>query len=134
MSESPGAAGQSDKGLRRTRERTPLQHALIWVCLAAVSYGLTLTVISDTFFWFAIPGLLGLLTAVMLALHVVLNRSPENDSKDLVKRYAAVLLVAVVMVAGPMAVDVRYLYPFVGIGMMTFIVATKTLFDRRRAA
>ncbi|MEU8797418.1 hypothetical protein [Spirillospora sp. NPDC048819] len=135
MSESSAAAGQTDKRRRKARrERTPLQRALIWVFIVLVSYGLTLTVISDTFFWFAIPGLLGLLTAVMLAMHAVFRRSPEDDFKVLLKRYAAVVPVAVAMVAVPMMVDVRYLYPLVGTGMMTFIVATKTLLDRRRVA
>ncbi|TDC51557.1 hypothetical protein E1281_20245 [Actinomadura sp. KC345] len=134
MSDSSAGAGRTGER-RARRRRTPAQQALIWGLIAVTSYGLTLSVISDTFFWFAIPGMLGLLTAVIIATHAVLNRPPGNgDLRVLLKRYAVIVLVCVVMVAVPLLVDVRYLYPFVGIGMMTLVVGGKILAEQRRAA
>ncbi|TDC85877.1 hypothetical protein [Actinomadura sp. 7K507] len=109
--------------------------ALVCAAIAVVSYGFTLTVISDTFFWFAIPGVLGLLTAVIIATHAVLNRPPGKDAPRVqLTRYAVIVLVSVALVAVPLLADVRYLYPFVGIGMMTFLVASRLLIEQRRGA
>ncbi|TDC69156.1 hypothetical protein E1200_09495 [Actinomadura sp. GC306] len=98
-----------------------------------VSYGLTLTLISDTFFWFAIPGMLGLLTVVMIATQAVLGRAPGNDDlRGLLKRYAAIVLVSAVLVAVPLIVDVRFAYPLMGVGMMAFVVAGKVMLEQKR--
>ncbi|TDE35502.1 hypothetical protein [Actinomadura sp. 6K520] len=127
MSNPSAAAGRTGK--RRSAARA----AVIWGVTGLVSYGLTLTLISDTFFWFAIPGVLGLLTVVIIATHAVLNRSPGNDDlRVLMKRYAAIVLVSAVLVAVPLVVDVRYAYPLMGVGMMAFLVAGKTLVEQRR--
>ncbi|MBB4777720.1 hypothetical protein [Actinomadura livida] len=100
-----------------------------------VSYGLTLTLVSDTFFWFAIPGVLGLLTVVIVATQAVLTRAPgSGDLRVLLKRYAMIVLVSAVLVAVPLVVDVRYAYPLIGVGMMAFLVAGKLLVEQRRSA
>ncbi|MEV0661232.1 hypothetical protein ACIBI3_09265 [Actinomadura luteofluorescens] len=108
----------------------------------AISYGLVLPVLSDTFFWLAIPGMLGLACVVILALHVLLEgpfrgavpyatdgtdrRGPVRyHYKVLIGRYLLLVAVGVPMVAVPLAVDVRYLYPFVGTGLVALLLGTR---------
>lgn len=108
----------------------------------ALSYGLVLAVLSDSFFWVAIPGMVGLATVVLMALHVVLEgpfrravpyatdgtdrQGPvKYHYKILVGRYLLVVVVSVPMVAVPLAVDVRYLYPFVGTGLVALLLGTR---------
>ena len=108
----------------------------------AISYGLVLALLSDGFFWLAIPGMLGLATVVLLALHVLLEgpfgaavpyatdgtdrEGPvKHHYKILIGRYLLVAVVSVAMVAVPLAVDVDYLYPFVGTGMVALLLGTR---------
>ncbi|WP_396454985.1 hypothetical protein [Actinomadura sp.] len=124
---SPGKTG--------AKERGPLRKVAVLAGGFVVSYALVLTIISDTFFWFAIPGMLGLATVVALVVHAVMSRSPGNDDmKVQAKRFAMIALVAVVMVAVPLVVDVRYLYPFVGVGIMTFVLGGRVWIEQKRRA
>jgi hypothetical protein len=108
----------------------------------AVSYGLVLTVISDTFFWFAIPGMLGLLTVVLLALHLFLYRpfggaAPyATDGTDrqgpvkyhykvLGRRYLLIVVLAAAMVVLPLVLGVRYLGPFIAVGLIALSLGTR---------
>ncbi|TDB92962.1 hypothetical protein [Actinomadura sp. 7K534] len=124
----PSAAGRTGTG-RRSAARS----VGIWGVVGLGSYGLTLTLVSDTFFWFAIPGMLGLLTVVVIATQAVLTRAPgSGDLRVLLKRYAAIVLVSAVLVAVPLVVDVRYAYPLIGVGMLAFLVGGKVLVEQRR--
>ncbi len=107
-----------------------------------MSYGLVLTVISDTFFWFAIPGMLGLLTVVLLALHLFLYRpfsgaapfaTDGTDRRGPVKyhykvlgrRYLLIVVFAVAMVVLPLVLGVRYLNPFIAVGLLALSLGTR---------
>jgi len=108
----------------------------------AVSYGLVLTVLSDTFFWFAIPGMLGLAIVVLLGTQMLLFRPfggtvPfATDGTDrrgpvkyhyrvLVLRYLLVAVPAIALVVLPLVLGVRYLGPFIAVGLLALLLGTK---------
>ncbi|MEU8121166.1 hypothetical protein AB0C21_20855 [Spirillospora sp. NPDC049024] len=108
----------------------------------AVSFVLLLAVRSDTFYWVAVLGMLGLAIVVLLALQLALYRpfgGPvpyATDGTDrqgpvkyhykvLVRRYLLVMAVAAVLVAVPLAVGVGYLGPFLGAGLISLGMGTR---------
>ncbi|GGQ02723.1 hypothetical protein BKA00_004370 [Actinomadura coerulea] len=108
----------------------------------AISYGLVLPALGDRFWWLGIPGMVGLACVVLIALNVLLEgpfrgavpyatdgtdrRGPvRHHCKVLVGRYLLLVAVGVPMVVVPLAVDVRYLYPFVGTGLMALLLGTR---------
>lgn len=121
---------------------TPRKAALLAVGFA-VSYGLVLSIISDTFFWFAIPGMLGLATVVLLSVQLVLRRPfggggvPfATDGSDrqgpvkhhyvvLVRRYLLIVVPGVTMVVLPLVLGIGYLNPFIGVGLLMLVLGTR---------
>ncbi|SNR28375.1 hypothetical protein [Actinomadura mexicana] len=149
MQEPSGAPGDPDgerpPGGRAATDTGP-RGGLWWAAWLvpgyAISYGLVLAVLSDSLFWIAIPGMVGLATVVLLALHVLLEgpfrgavpyatdgtdrRGPvKHHYKVLIGRYLVLVVAGVSMVAVPLAVDVRYLYPFVGTGGVALLLGTR---------
>ncbi|MEU8347394.1 hypothetical protein AB0C74_37325 [Spirillospora sp. NPDC048832] len=144
MTEPSVAADRTDDD-RRTAGggRGPLRRAALLGIGFAVSYGLVLTILSDTFFWFAIPGMLGLVTVVLLAVHLLLHRpfggavrfaADGTDRRGPVKYHYRVLLgryLLLIVVPGvamtvlPLVLGLRYLGPFVAVGLMTFSLGTR---------
>ncbi|GAA2296490.1 hypothetical protein GCM10010402_63710 [Actinomadura luteofluorescens] len=135
----PGGTGEEP----RSHDRRDRARRAAWLAAGfAVSYGLVLTVVSDTFFWVAIPGMLGLGTVVLLALQLLLHspfggavpyatdgtdrRGPVRyHYKVLVRRYLLLVAVGAAMVAVPLVADVRFLYPFVGAGLVALPLGTR---------
>ncbi|XRQ05153.1 hypothetical protein ACN3XK_52655 [Actinomadura welshii] len=133
---SKPSASRTDRRRRPARrERTPLERAGWWAVAAAASYGLMLTVASDTFFWFAIPGFLGLTAVVWVAMSAVLRKVPWNDDvMGLVKRYCLIFVLGAALIAVPWVTDLPHLYPFMGIGMLVLFTGPKILADQKRDA
>ncbi|MFG2016605.1 hypothetical protein [Actinomadura geliboluensis] len=141
MAEPSVAAGQADGA--GGGGRGPLRRAALLGGGFAVSYGLVLTVLSDTFFWFAIPGMLGLVTVVLLAMHLLLYRpfggavpfAADGTDREgpvkyhyriLVGRYLLLIAVpGIAMIALPLALGLRYLGPFIAVGMMALLLGTR---------
>ncbi|TDD68851.1 hypothetical protein E1293_36460 [Actinomadura darangshiensis] len=144
MPEPSVAPGRTD-GEPRTGtggRGTPRKAALL-AAVFAVSYGLVLSIYSDTFFWFAIPGLLGLVTVVLLAVHLVLRRPfggggvPfATDGSDrqgpvkhhytvLTRRYLLIVVPGVAMTVLPLLLGIGYLNPFIGVGLMLLSLGTR---------
>jgi hypothetical protein len=139
MAEPSVAHGES----RTAGGRGPLRRAALLVVGFAVSYGLVLSILSDTFFWFAIPGMLGLVTVVILALQMLLYRSfggavrYATDGTDrrgpvkyhytvLVRRCLLIAVSGIAMVVLPLVLGgVRYLGPFIAVGMLALLLGTK---------
>jgi hypothetical protein len=125
--------------------RSPLRRGALVALVALICYGLTLSLLSDSWFLLAIPGFLGLVVLVVLAVHRALNTplkagpvaTPASpvDGRGVVrshyvvllKRYAVLVVTAVAAVAVPLVIDIAYLYPMVGIGIATFKVGTYTV-------
>ncbi|QKW38814.1 hypothetical protein HUT06_36320 [Actinomadura sp. NAK00032] len=123
--------------------RGPLRRVAVLGVGFAVSYGLVLTILSETFFWFAIPGMLGLVTVVLLAVHLLLYRSFSGavpfatDGTDrqgpvkyhyriLVRRYLLLIVVpGIAMTVLPLALGLRYLGPFIAVGLMMLSLGTR---------
>ncbi|NDU72333.1 hypothetical protein GWI34_06800 [Actinomadura sp. DSM 109109] len=145
-SAAPGGTGEEPRpGGPSASEAGPRGRAwwAAWlVPCFAVSYGLVLLVLSDTYFWFAIPGMVGIATVVILALNVLLHgpfggavpyatdgtdrRGPvKHHYKVLIRRYLTLVAAGGAMVAVPLAADVRFLYPLVGTGMVALLLGTR---------
>lgn len=134
-SAAAGRAGTSDGGnggRPAGRPRSTARQAAVWAVVGAVSYGLTLSLLSDTFFWFAIPGVLGLLVTVLVATNAFLGGA--DGRKDLAARYGGILLASAALVAVPILADVPYLYPLVGVGMMAVLGGGRLLIEQWRGA
>lgn len=116
-------------------ERGALRRVGLLGIAFVVSYGLVLTVLSDTFFWFAIPGMLGLATVVLLATQMMLYRPfgrgvPfATDGTDrrapvkyhyrvLVLRFLLIAVPAIALVVLPLVLGARYLGPFIAVGLL----------------
>lgn len=123
-------AGDGDRPA--VRSRSTARQAAVWAVVGAVSYGLTLSLLSDTFFWFAIPGVLGLLVTVLVATNAFLGGA--DGRKDLAARYGGILLASAALVAVPILADVPYLYPLVGVGMMAVLGGGRLLIEQWRGA
>ncbi|WP_433464223.1 hypothetical protein [Spirillospora sp. CA-128828] len=142
MTEPSIAPGRTGGDPRTGGERGPLRRAALPAGSFVVSYGLALTLLSDTFFWFAIPGMLGLVTVTIITLQSHFYRSFRRavpfatDGSNrrrpvryhysvLVLRYLLAVLVGATLVAVPLAVKVKFLYPFVGVGIVTVAFGTR---------
>jgi hypothetical protein len=145
----PSVAPDKTGGEPRTGDggRDRLRRVALLVGGFVFSYGLVLTILSDVFFWFAIPGLLGLATVVLVTLHLYLHRSFRRavpyatDGTDrqgpvkhhysvLTRRYLLVVLVGAVLAAVPLLVQVKVFYPFIGVGIVTLGQGTRFWLDQ----
>lgn len=123
----------------------------LYLALAfVVCYGLLLTVATDSLYLLAVPGILGFVVVAFVATDSVQNRPVEPgdlplagsnlDHRAVVKRhyqtvyrrYAVLAATGVVCVVGALLIQVGYVAPFIGIGLLTFIVATRTWLDQLR--
>ncbi len=127
-------------------QRRPVRRALVLI----VSYGLILTLLSDAFFFLAIPGMFGLLFAAYgIALSVmhksfVASEVPYRvDGTErsgvvkyhrtaVLKRYAVLILVSVALPLVPLVAPVTVLYPLIGFGLALAAAATQCLIDQLR--
>ncbi|WP_141581626.1 hypothetical protein [Actinomadura sp. WMMA1423] len=148
-SAAPGGTGDFG-GEPRTEGRPPveggrqarLRRATCLTAGFAVSYVLLLAIRSDTFFWIAIPGMLGLAIVVLLALQTLLygpfggavphatdgtdRRGPvKYHYKVLVRRYLLVMATGAVMLVVPAVVGIGYLGPFLGAGLIALPMGTR---------
>jgi len=127
--------------------KSPRRRAPLWALVAIVSYGLTLSILSDTFFLLAMPGMLGLAIVVIMAVQAVQHRSFGADApyatdgtdcrgvvryhySTLLKRYAATGVSAAALGAVPLLADIAYLYPLLGVGILGIVIGTYTLLDQ----
>jgi hypothetical protein len=145
-SAAPGGTGGEPRADGRAPadgdRRDRMRRAAYLAAGFAVSYVLLLAVRSDTFYWAAILGMLGLAIVVLLALQMALYRpfgGPvpyATDGTDrqgpvkyhykvLVRRYLLVMAVAAAMVAVPLVAGVGHLGPFLGAGLVSLLMGTR---------
>lgn len=133
-----------------TGRAVPLRREALWALAAAVSYGLTLFVGSEELVLLAIPGMLGLVVLEVLAVQYVLRRPARGsqapyatDGTDrkgpvtylyaaLLKRYALLVVISLVIMAVPLVTRATYLIPLMGVGLLGIVLATVCWFDQLR--
>lgn len=147
MAGSYGAAvtRTTDTTARRAKPfRSRWNGNAVLAVVGVASYALTLTIASDTFFLLAVPGMLGLTTVVIVAVYHTQRRPlPDVDVPAdgarlgpvvrrhrmlLLRRYAAHVALAVVLCGVPFLVEVRVLYPLVGVGVLIAKIVHYVLF------
>lgn len=106
-----------------------MRRAAWWSAGAAGAYALTLTVASDTFYFLAFPGVLGLVVLVVIAVGSVLRAPlPGGPARRryavLVQRYGVVAGVSVVCMVLPLMASVSFLHPLAGVGVMGLMIGT----------
>ncbi|HYH33061.1 MAG TPA: hypothetical protein VD903_22040 [Pseudonocardia sp.] len=118
------------------------RRAAWWSVSAVGAYALTLTLASDSIYFLAFPGLIGLAVVVIVGVGAVLRRSfgaavpYPTDGSDrrgavrhhytvLVRRYAVVAGTSVVCTGLPLVASVWFLYPLVGAGMIGLVAGTR---------
>lgn len=122
----------------------------LWVSAAAVCYGLTLAVLTDSFVIVAIPGLIGLVTLGSMAGLWLMYRplgdsSPPyaTDGSDhrgavqhhrsvLLKRYATLVIVCIALAASLPVTKSDYLIPLAPLAVMSLLMGTRYWLEQVR--
>lgn len=128
----------------------PLRREVLWALGAAGSYGVTLFLGSDDLVLLAIPGILGLVVLEVIAVRYVLRRpsrgapvSYPTDGSDhrgpvnflyaaLLKRYAALVVSSLVLMAVPLVTRAIYLMPLLVVGLLGITLGTVFWLDQLR--
>ncbi|URN06617.1 hypothetical protein LUW74_27105 [Actinomadura madurae] len=147
MPEPSVAPDTTSSGARDGGGRDRLRRAALLAVGFAFSYGLVLTLLSDVFFWFAIPGLLGLVTVVIITLHLYLHRPfghavpYATDGTDregpvrhhyavLTRRYLLIVVAGATLAAVPLVLKAAVAYPLIGVGIVTLGQGTRFFLDQ----
>ncbi|MCF6526474.1 hypothetical protein [Streptomyces sp. JJ36] len=145
------AAGPAGAGKRRPAR---LRGPALWAAGVAASYGLLLTLRSDTFFFLAVPGVLGLVCLVGIRVvdgltqpvggaAAVFGPAPGEGAgghrallrlyrRVLLRRYAVLAVLTALFLAVPAVLDPRFLFPFFGVGVVCLVTGAGVLLDQAR--
>lgn len=129
---------------------SPLRRAVFWTGSLAVFYGLSLSVLDDSLFLLAIPGLIGLVTmgstGVLLSLYAPLRgeipyATDGTDRQGAVRHHRSVLrgrfgilVVACLAVAATLPVTKSdYVVPLAPLSVLSLLVGTRFWFEQVRS-